>query len=96
LRYLHWKRDHVRILRPFCASPRGWSFTGSHSKLLAQMRLIRESASKRNIAQGHIGLKHILGSQFDATSDHKGMGGVSEGASKGARKVRFAAPHQSA
>ena len=96
MRYLDWKRDHVRILRPFCASPRGWSFTSNHSKLLAQMRLIRKSASKRNIAQGHIGLQHILGSQFDPTPDHKSVGGVSEGASKGARKVRFAAPHEDA
>jgi hypothetical protein len=96
LRYLDWTRAHVRILRPVCASPRGWSFTGNHSKLLTQMRLIRKSASKRNIAQGHIGLQHILGSQFDATPNHKGMRGVSERASKGARKVCFAAPHQSA
>jgi hypothetical protein len=60
------------------------------------MRLIRESAAERNIAQRHIGLKHILGSQFDPAPDHEGVGGVSECASKGARKVRFAAPHQNA
>jgi hypothetical protein len=38
------------------------------------MRLIYESTSKRNVAQRHIGLKHALSSQFDATPDHKGMG----------------------
>jgi len=60
------------------------------------MRLIYKSASKRNVAQRHIGIKHVVSSQFDATPDHKGMGGVPECAPKGARKVRFAAPHQSA
>jgi hypothetical protein len=60
------------------------------------MRLIHKSTFERNVAQCHIGLKHVLSSQFDATPDHKGVGGVPECASKGARKVRFAAPHQSA
>ena len=60
------------------------------------MRLICKSASKRNIAQGHIGLKHVLSGQFDTAPDHKGVGGVSECALKGARKVRFAALHQGA
>jgi hypothetical protein len=55
------KHGHVRILRFFRASPGGWSFTSDHSKLLAQMRLVRKSASKRNIAQGDIGLvEHLL------------------------------------
>jgi hypothetical protein len=93
---LDGNRGHVRILRPFCASPGGWSFTGNYSKLLAQMRLIRKSACKRNIAQGHIGLKHVLGSQFDPTADDESVWGVSECASEGARKVGFAAPHQGA
>ena len=90
------KRGHVGILRPLRASPGGWSFSGDPSKLLAQMRLVRESASKCNIAQGHISLKHVLRSQFDATPDHKGVGGVSECAPKGSRKVCFASQHQSA
>jgi hypothetical protein len=60
------------------------------------MRLIYESASQRNVAQRPIGLKHVLGSQFDATPDHKGVGGVPETAPKGSRKVRLAAPHQCA
>jgi hypothetical protein len=60
------------------------------------MRLVHKSTSKRNVAQRHLGLKHVLSSQFDATPDHKGVWGVPECAPKGARKVRFAAPHQSA
>jgi hypothetical protein len=42
--------------------------------MLAQVRLIYKSTSKRNVAQRHIGLQHVLGSQFDATPDHKGVG----------------------
>jgi hypothetical protein len=61
-------------VRAFRTSPGGWSFPGDRSKVLAQMRLIYESTSKRNVAQRHIGLKHALSSQFDATPDHKGMG----------------------
>jgi hypothetical protein len=87
---------HIRSLRSFRASPGRWSFPNDHAKVLAQMRLIYKSTAKRNVAQWHIGLKHMLGSQFDATPDHKGVWGVPECAPKGARKVRFAAPHQSA
>jgi hypothetical protein len=60
------------------------------------MRLIHKSTSKRNVAQRPMGLKHVLSSQFDATPDHKGVGGVTECAPKGARKMRFASPHQGA
>jgi hypothetical protein len=60
------------------------------------MRLIDKSASKRNVAQRHIGLKHVRSSQFDATPNHKGVGGVPECAPKGSRKVRLAAPYQRA
>jgi hypothetical protein len=87
---------HVRALRPFRTSPGGWRFPSDHSKVLAQMRLIHKSTSKRNVAQRHIGLKHVLSGQFDATSDYKGVRGVPECAPKRARKVPFAAPHQSA
>ena len=58
------------------------------------MRLIYKSTAKRNVAQWQIGLKHMLGSQFDATPDYKGVGGVPECAFKGARKVPFAALYQ--
>lgn len=87
---------HVCALRAFHTPPGCRRFPNDHSKVLAQMRLIDKSAFKRNVAQRHIGLKHVLSSQFDATTDHKGMGGVAECAPKGARKVRFAAPHQRA
>jgi hypothetical protein len=87
---------HVRALRPFRASPGRRRLPSDHSKVFAQMCLIHKSTSKRNVAQRPIGLKHVLGSQFDAAPDHKCVGGVPECAPKGARKVRFAAPHQSA
>ena len=60
------------------------------------MGLIHKATSKRNVAQWHIRLKHVLGSQFDATPDHKGVRGVAECAPEGAREVRFAARHQGA
>jgi hypothetical protein len=44
--------------------------------MLAQMRLIHKATSERNIGQRHIGLKHVLGSQFDATPDYEDVGGV--------------------
>jgi hypothetical protein len=59
------------------------------------MRVIHKSTTKRDVAQRHIGLQHVFGSQFDATPDHKGMGRVPKCGPEGARKVRFAAPHQS-
>jgi hypothetical protein len=59
------------------------------------MRVIHKTTTKRDVAQGHIGLQHVFGSQFDATPDHKGMGRVPKCGPEGARKVRFAAPHQS-
>jgi signal transduction histidine kinase/streptogramin lyase len=60
------------------------------------MRLIYKSTGKRDVAQRHIGIKHVLSSQFDATPDHKGVRGAPECAPKSARKVRLAAPHQGA
>jgi signal transduction histidine kinase/ligand-binding sensor domain-containing protein len=87
---------HVRGSRAFRTSPGCRRFPRDRSKVLAQMRLIDKSAFKRNVAQRHIGLKHVPSSQFDATPDHKGVWGVPECAPKGARKVRFAAPHQHA
>src|ERR1700732_955446 len=87
---------HVRALRPFRASPGGRRFPSDRSKVLAQMRLIYKSTSKRNVAQRHIGVQHELGSQFDATLDYEGVRGVPECAPKGARKVRFAALNERA
>ena len=84
----------VRAVCPFRTSPCSWRFPGDHSKVVAQMRLIRKSTFERDVAQRHIGLKHVLGSQFDATPDHKAVGRASECVSKGAGKVRFAALYQ--
>jgi hypothetical protein len=71
---LDWKRGDTRAHCPFRTSPGSRRFPGDHSEVLAQMRLIYKSTSKRNVAQRHIGLKHVLGSQSDATPDHKGVG----------------------
>jgi hypothetical protein len=87
---------HVRALRPFCTSPGSWSFPCNHSKVLAEVRLIDKSTPQRNFAQGHIGLHHVPGSQFDATPDHKGVGGVTECGPEGAGKMCFTAPHERA
>ena len=76
------------------AAPRCRALTREFQEAPRQMRLIRKSTFKRNVAQRHIGLKHVLSSQFDATPDHKGVGGVPECAFKGARKVPFAALYQ--
>jgi hypothetical protein len=86
---------HVCALRLFRTSPGGRRFPNDHSKVIAQMRVIHKSTPKRDVAQRHIGLQHVFGSQFDATPDHKGMGRVPKCGPEGARKVRFAAPHQS-
>ncbi len=71
-------------LRPPCAAPGGRSFAGNLSKVLAQVRLIHEPASKRNVTEGGIRLKHVLSRQFDAPPDDKNMGGVPEGVPEGA------------
>jgi hypothetical protein len=54
-------------------SPGGGRLADDGSKVLGQMRLVHESTSERNIAQGHVGLKHVLGGQFDATPDNEGV-----------------------
>jgi hypothetical protein len=89
-------KESCRALRAFRTSPGGWRFPSDRSKVLAQMRLIHKSTSKRNVTQRHIGLQHVPSSQFDATPDYEGVGGVPECASKGARKVRFAALNECA
>jgi hypothetical protein len=81
----------LRFLR---TSPGGGRRAGDRSKVLGQMRLVRESTSERNIAQGPVGLKHLLGSQFDATPDNEGVRRVPQSGPEGAREVRLAAAHQ--
>ena len=41
---------HARAVHPFRPPPGGWSFPSDHSKVLAQMRLIHKSTSKRDVA----------------------------------------------
>jgi hypothetical protein len=52
--------------------------------VLTQVRLIREPASQRDIAQGCVGLQHVLSRQLDAPPDHEGMRGLAKCAPKGA------------
>jgi hypothetical protein len=42
--------------------------------VLAQVRLIGESASQRNVAQGRIRLQHVSRGQLQATPDHESVG----------------------
>jgi hypothetical protein len=58
--------------------------------MLAQVWLIGESASQRYVAQGDIGLQHVLSRQLDATPDHERVRWLSERAPEGAREMRFA------
>jgi hypothetical protein len=58
--------------------------------VLAQVRLIHKSTSKRYVAQGLAGLKHELSRQLDSTPDYIDVGGVTECAPEGARKMGFA------
>jgi hypothetical protein len=46
--------------------------------MLAQMRLIHKSASKRDVTQGRIRLQHVLSGQLDAAPDNECMGRMSE------------------
>jgi len=41
--------------------------------VLAEVRLVGESAPLRDVAQGRIGLQHVSRSQFQATPDHEGV-----------------------
>ena len=53
------------------ASPGPWCAPRDLAKMLAQVWLIGESASQRYVAQGDIGLQHVLSRQLDATPDHE-------------------------
>jgi hypothetical protein len=64
--------------------------------VLAQVWLVGESASQRNITQRSFSLQHELRRQLDATPDHEGMRRPSESAPKSAREMRFAELHKRA
>jgi hypothetical protein len=80
----------VVIVADVRASPGRRGVPRCLAKMPAQMRLVDESASQRDVAQGRFSLQHVLSGQLDAFLDHEGMRWLSEGAPKGAREMRFA------
>jgi hypothetical protein len=60
------------------------------------MRLVRESAPHRYVAEGSVGAQHVLGCKFHPSPDYKRMRGFPECAPEGAREVRFAALNECA
>ena len=56
------------IVRSVHTSPGGWGLARGLPEVLAQVRLVAEAAPQRNVAQGRIGRKHVLGGQFQAAS----------------------------
>ncbi len=46
------------------------------SKVLTQVRLVREAALQRYIAQAHVGLEHVLSRQLDPAVDHERVRGL--------------------
>ena len=61
------------VLQLLRTPPGGWSLTHRLSKVLAQVRLVRETETLRDVAQGRIGLKHALGGQLDPTPDYESV-----------------------
>jgi len=49
-------------------SPDRWGLARGLPEVLAHVRLVGEAAPQRNVTQGRIGRKHVVGCQFDATS----------------------------
>ena len=91
------RRVHRLALdRASCAAPGSRRFSRYLSKELAQVRLIHKPAAQGNIAQGCLGLQHVLSGQLDAAPNHEGMRGKSERPPERTRKVRLAAFHDCA
>jgi hypothetical protein len=65
-------------------------------EVLAQVRLVGEAATQRNVTQGRIGRKHVLSGQFHATSHDERVRWLPEGALEGSREMRCAALNQRA
>jgi hypothetical protein len=59
--------------------------------VLGQVRLVGESASQGNVAQGRIRLQHVSRGQHQATRDHKSVGRLAKSLFKRAGEMRFAA-----
>jgi hypothetical protein len=72
------------------ASPGRWWVSCCLSKGFAEVWLVGESASQRDVAQGRVSLQHVLSGQLDAAPDHESARWLSEGTPEGARKMRFA------
>ena len=79
------------MVRSVRAPPGRWGLARSQPEVLAQVRLVGETAMKRNVAQARIGRQHVLSGQFHATSHQESVRRFPEGAPKGAGEVRFAA-----
>ena len=66
----HQKAFHGRYLvfmaRPVRPSPGRWGLARGLPEVLAQVRVVGETAPQGNVAQGRIGGKHVLGGQFHA------------------------------
>jgi hypothetical protein len=60
------------------------------------MRLVHKSASQCDVTQGRIGLQHVLSGQLDSPPDNECMGGVTERAPEGARKMCLTALYERA
>ena len=58
--------------------------------MLAQVRLVREAAQQRDVAQGRIGRQHVVSGQFDATAHYESMRRLIERTLEAAGEMRFA------
>jgi hypothetical protein len=67
----HREAAATRRLRAPQPSPGSGRFTRDLTKVFAEVRLIREAASQRNVAQGSVRIQHVLGSQLKASPDHE-------------------------
>ena len=79
------------IVRAVHTSPHRRGLSGGLPELLAQMSLVGEAAPQCNLAQGRLGRKHVLSSQFHATTNQENVRRLPEGAFEGAGEVCFAA-----
>jgi hypothetical protein len=72
-------------------SPGRRGFANGLPELVAEVRLVGETAPRRDVTQGRIGRKHVLSGQFHATSYDERVRRLPECALEGSREVRFAA-----
>jgi hypothetical protein len=94
---VHQSASLVTVIFPAVrAPPSGRGVPRYLAKVLAQVWLVGESAFQRYVTQGRFCLQHVLSRQLDASPNHEGMRWLSEGASKGAREMRFAELHKRA